>query len=591
MEKEKIVFSVGGEFIAREDCCLIQKTPIYDKNTHEVIGENEEIQANFYPELVDQTEYIGYNARTVYRFRFWQNGKSSEPIEYRTKDILGQFPTQNAGAEYIIEPNRGATNAVRRCMQLQCSKAPKRIVYEKIGFSEVRGERVFLNKGCSITANGFTDEYTVAPPDSMQGYKFTSERHPERFNTLLELFPTIAPESFVFASWAYMFLTPLNALLREGIGEPCFILYVNGITGSYKSTLTKILMNAYGEFHYDTPAPANFRDTANSVLMKLATADSMLFLLDDKIPNLSKYEAARVEQIEQGVLRAVGDKAARGRLDSEMRERKTPRPVCNVMITAEEAYSNVGESGIARSIAVTLTPPTKERLANIYAMQDRAEHLNECMGDYIQFVLQHWEELQEELKPLFREYVLEANNNGHARIATAVAHLQIGIYTMCKWLESVEVITHEHTTKMLVKSWDIFTALAEEQSQRITEETPVKLFLNAVKTMIQHGSISVHEVDNGITLGNAIAFKDSNYYYFNPEQIFVKVKEFYAAQGLNYPVSLKTLDSHLLNDKLEEPEINKSTGRVNPHKSKRINGKQARYMWIYAKALEEKEEV
>ena len=88
-----------------------------------------------------------------------------------------------------------------------------------------------------------------------------------------------------------------------------------------------------------------------------------------------------MERMEQSVARAIGDRAGRARMNANGSLKSVYRPVCNLIITAEEAYSNVGESAIARSISCELRPGDV-KLPELTAVQQRASELNECMRDF-----------------------------------------------------------------------------------------------------------------------------------------------------------------------------------------------------------------
>jgi len=104
----------------------------------------------------------------------------------------------------------------------------------------------------------------------------------------------------------------------------------------------------------------------------------------------------------------------------------------------------VGESAIARSISCELRPGDV-KLPELTAVQQRASELNECMSEYIQYVIANWDTISEKLKPLFLELRDKAQIGGHGRLAVAVAHLQIGLTVMCDWLESVNVLLNRVT--------------------------------------------------------------------------------------------------------------------------------------------------
>lgn len=352
----------------------------------------------------------------------------------------------------------------------------------------------------------------------------------------------IAPAPLVYAGLGLSFLTPLNALLRDCGIEPCFILYFTGKTGSRKTTLAKLLLNFFGSFNNGTPPTASFRDTSNAVEKKFALTDSTLVLLDDRIPSTTAKIKAQMEAMEQAVARQIGDRSGRARMNADGSLKATYRPKCNLIITAEESFSNVGESAIARSLSVELKPGDID-LAALTAVQQKAEHLNQCMSDFIRYVIVNWDSLGEELKPLFMKLRDKAQVGGHGRLAECVAHLQIGIIVMCKWLFSESIISKAESDSMKQAAWIVFMELAEQQNRRIVEEKPVKLFLDAVKEMRDRSTIRIINLDapNEFSSSNVVGFQDEEFFYFFPDAIYREVKIFYSSQDKNFPLGKNAL--------------------------------------------------
>lgn len=502
------------------------------------------------------------------------------------KDVLSQTPNIKFGAACRIFLGRGAKSRYSEAMQIQCENAPLTMLYQHTGYTTIEDERVFLNGGHSVTKDGLTDKYNVMLSGQMENYVFTDKKDSERYKTLLSLLPSVAPTSLVYAGLGLSFLTPLNALLRDCGIEPCFILYFTGKTGARKTTMAKLFLNFFGAFNNGTAPTASFRDTINAVEKKFALADSTLVLLDDRIPSTTPKIKAQMEAMEQAVARQIGDRSGRARMNADGTLKATYRPKCNLIITAEESFSNVGESAIARSISVDLKPGDIN-LSALTKVQQNADHLNQCMSDYIQFVIRNWDSITEQAKPLFLEYRDKAQNGGHGRLAECVAHLQIGIYFMCEWLLGENIVDEAQAERLRTAAWNVFIELADKQNRRIVEEKPVKLFLDAVREMRDRGTIRIVDIDctNDYNSSSVVGYRDKDFYYFYPDSIYTEVKKFYSAQDRNYPLGKAALFQQLAIDGLIETDKDQTT------KAKRIkNGKRPRFLWLKADALDEEKE-
>jgi len=296
-EGKKHYLDIGEQYYSGADGTLYFVEPILKDG--EIIGQSEKAIANHSPILkeqritdngIEQIEELVFNVR--------RNYQNSGNIAVSLKEILSQTPTLKFGAACRIFLGKGYKSRYSEAMQIQCENAPVSTLYQRTGYTTIDGKRVFLNGDYSITAEGLTDKYNVAFSGQLSNYRFTADRHENRFETLLKLLPSTAPQSLVYAGLGLSFLTPLNALLREVGIEPCFILYFTGKTGTRKTTMAKLLLNFFGSFDNGTAPPAGFRDTANAVEKKFALTDSTLVLLDDRIPSTTPKVKAQMEAME-----------------------------------------------------------------------------------------------------------------------------------------------------------------------------------------------------------------------------------------------------------------------------------------------------
>lgn len=583
-EDSKHYLEIGEHYFIGADGSLYYVEPIIKDG--EITGQTETAIANHAPILKEQRlTDNGIEQIEELIFTVRRNYQMSGDIAVTLKEILSQTPTLKFGAACRIYLGKGYKSRYSEAMQIQCENAPRSILYQRTGYAIIDGQRVFLNGDNSVTAEGLTDKYNVAFSGQLSNYRFTAERHESRFDTLLKLLPSTAPQKLIYAGLGLSFLTPLNALLRDDGIEPCFILYFTGKTGTRKTTMAKLFLNFFGSFDNGTAPPAGFRDTPNAVEKKFALTDSTLVLLDDRIPSTTPKVKAQMETMEQSVARQIGDRSGRARMNADGSLKPTYRPNCNLIITAEESFSNVGESAIARSVSVELKPGDIE-LTALTEIQQRAVELNECMGDYIQFVLQNWETLQAKLKPLFLELRNKAQNGGHGRLAECVAHLQIGVCTMCDWLIAVGVLREAQAAELKSRSWSVFVELAKEQNRRISEEKPVKLFLDAIKEMLDRRTIIFKAVDdsNNYLSDKMMGFTDGEFYYCYPDSIYTEVRKFYGSQDKSFPLGKGAIFQQLATENLIETDRGQST------KAKRIEGKRSRFLWLKAAALENEEE-
>lgn len=587
MEEMSKSLLIGDNYESKADGTLVYKEPLKSKDTGEVVGIEEVPLANHTPILqkqrivdngIESVETLVFNVRRA--GRMWGD------VSVTLKEILSQTPNIKFGAACRLFVGRGIKARYSEAMQIQCENAPLETLYTHTGYTMINGERVFLNGGYSVTANGLTDKYTVQLEGKLGRYGFTNERHNTRYTTLLTDLPKVAPRSLILTGLAYSFLTPLNAMLRDAGCEPRFILYFVGKTGTRKSTMANLFLSFFGKFREIETAPTSFKDTPNSIELALALLDSTLTLLDDRTPPTNKSENDQQNRIEQSVARGIGDRAGRARLNADSTLKTVYRPAGNLIITAEEAFNNVGESAVARSVCCELKPDDVN-LSALTEVQRKAGELNECMSEYIQFVLANWDSISEECLEQFYSLRDKAQTGGHGRLAVAVAHLQIGINVMCRWLEFQKVISAEQSEEIKSQSWETFMELATAQNRRIYEEKPVKLFLDAIREMRDRGTIRISDMDNAgqWNSSSVIGYRDKAFYYLYPDAIYSEVRRFYMEQDKNFPLGKTALFRQLAIDGLIETDKGQNT------KVKRIkDGKRPRFLWLNVTALDDERE-
>ena len=179
MNEEKLYMSISPEYYVSADGSLVNVSPILKDG--EVVGQTETAIANHTPILkelrtvdngVEITEQLVFNVRRDY--------KMEPDIAVTLKDILGQTPNLKFGAANRIFPKvRGAKSLYTDAIQIQCANAPRFTIYQHTGYTIIDGERVFLNGGYSVTAEGLTDKHTVEMPDTLSIYRFTNKKHDE----------------------------------------------------------------------------------------------------------------------------------------------------------------------------------------------------------------------------------------------------------------------------------------------------------------------------------------------------------------------------------------------------------------------------
>ena len=578
---------IGGRYVVNKDGTAFYREPLKDSS-----GFIDTPFMNFSP-ILQKLKRIddGFIQTDKITFRALRRGILESPIDIEKKDMIGNQPHAKFGAGCRVY--LGSKN-IARCgemMGMQCEDADIETVYTHSGWKIIDGERVFLNGTNSITANGLTNRYIVELDSDLEKcYGFFPCDDSDRYSTLLKLLPSAAPGELVIPSLAYCFMTPLNGMLRDKGAEPSFSFYLVGKTGTFKSSWSKILLGFFGRINYGDPAPINFENTKNAIGRKLALGADMVLLLDDRRPTNNAADKLKYESAEKYISSAIGDRAARGRLNADCTAKSSYTARCNLIVTAEEAFQNIGESSIARSVSVELKPGMID-FDKMAELQNKTRHLNAIMAEYIQWLIENYDSISDRLGKKSIEYRKLFTDAGHPRIATAFSNLMLGYSMLIAFLQHKDLITKNQAAEMKKSAEQIFLMLCQRQSDRVKSDKPTLLFINLLRQMLEIRQVDIIDLKeqtiDGVAVNpqtpseRTIGYRDDHYIYLIPDVSYTAVYNFYGRSGNTFPSSKAALWRQFK----DEGKLMTDNERVDYRKT--IKGKTGRYIAIRKDVLTE----
>lgn len=537
------------------------------------------------------TEEIEFSARRKYR--------NESPVCVDKKTMIGSQPQVMFSPACRIYLGKGNTAHYSEFMQIQCEDAEIETVYSHTGWILTdEGERVYLNGGYSIDKDGLSSEYSVELDPDFQCFQFypVTDDSSQCLRTVVDGLSHAVPDWVSIPLLAYTFMTPLNEMLRHKGKEPCFSLYLIGKTGSYKSSLSKLLLCFFGRLNYADTAPVTFLDTQNAIGRKLAVGADLPLLLDDRRPTNNSGDKQRYEGIEKFVSSAIGDRATRGRLNADSSAKVSYVAKSNLIVTAEEAFVNIGSSSIARSVSVELQPDTVNFNA-LQNLQDNPEHFNKVMQLYIQWVINHYDGILSASDNLLKEYREVFSEAGHARLATAFSQLMFGYAMYLLFLKDNQQITEDAFPVMMTRAKTVFMDMCEKQSKKVDSEKPTVLFIDLLREMLETKRVFLSDLrkyqdtdgescNAPITGKSCIGYRDDTCIYLIPQVAYTQVFTFYSESGYTFPASKTSLWKMLMDEGKIIPEVCKN-GSVRIDKRKKINGTVSRYIWVPSSLIDD----
>ena len=567
-------------------------------------GENiiTEVIANHTP-FVDCIKRIddGFSIEEKIQLHALRNGKHEKPVYADKKSMRGNTPDVMFSPGCYIYPGRNHVSRYSLFIFQQCDKENKvETIHTHTGWKRTDdGKLIYLNGKNGIDENGLNPNWAAELPEGLTNFEFypvECSEH-EALQTVVEGMKQAMPDWVHVPLLAYVFLTPLNFMLREKGKEPCFSFYIIGKTGTYKSSTSKVLLNFFGKFNYATTAPITFTDTVNTMEKKLSLGADIPLLADDRRPTNNYIDKITYESKEKALSAYIGDRVGRGRLNADGSSRKTFIPRSNLIVTAEEAYVNIGSSSIARSLSVELQKDTIN-FPQLEYLQEHPDHFNKVMQMYIQFIIRNYVKIDNASDNLLKAYREVAHNKGHARLATNFSQLMFGYRIFLSMLVAYEYITEDEMKQHLIEAEKIFLTMCDQQDKRIYEDTPTVMFISLLKEMIAIGRVYIKDLRKtyserdllAISRAQCIGYRDEEFVYLHPQEVYNEVYKYYGESGNIFHASRTSLWKMLLDEGKLVPQLNKQNEIVRVDKRKLIDGKSGRYIHLFARVLDNDDE-
>lgn len=504
-------------------------------------------------------------------------GQKREIVQLTRQDLTERKLELALPPYFRIAIRAKAAQQVVHCVKAQLEKnIPEQMIYQHTGWKIIDGVPCFLHAGGAIGKENIRVELS----GRLSRYVISDEQSQTKWDGALQSLE-VAPHRVTFPLMGMVALSPLNEFLRIKGCEPSFLMFLLGKTGTRKSTLAALFLSYFGRFD-NKSLPSSSKDTTNSVEMKGFILKDVLTTLDDIYPTTNRKDTERMATLVQEVARRYGDRTGRDRMNSDMSLRPTYIVRGNMLITGEDSPC-VGQSGEARFIRLELTEKDVN-LPLLTELQRDVSPFSQVMRKYIEWLIPQYDNLPDALYNRFLSLRSELGDEGHGRIGEAIAFLQLAFELWTLFLHEKDAIDEGKRLEMTAECWDILKRIAILQNRVIVSEKPSALFLSALSELISTKAVRVHDLSKEGTppIVECIVFRDSNYYYLAPGAIYSAISKFYREQERNFPVTQRRLYDHLATEGL----IFCDTTKVDKTRQKKINGKNARYLWLYRDVLD-----
>lgn len=455
--------------------------------------------------------------------------------KWKRMAILKPVPFAEKNLRYIVD-------SISKNL-MKCSE-----VYTHTGFTRINGKLVYLYHGGVI--GDVKDVNVDLSRDGLEQYHFTEKEFD--LQTALKTSYSIldvADVKITIPLLATIYLAPLVTILREVGIFADYILWVEGKTGSRKSSLIAMSLSHFGTFTRNT-FNCSFRDTTNSLEKKSFILKDIVVCIDDLNPEVTG--TGKMGMAEK-LFAMYGDRTFRGRLSSNGQTLKVSYTARGLAIVTAECFPDVAQSRLARAIIVDIKPDSID-LNKLRYLQENTELLSFAMKKFILWIIKDEESIIPEVKEMYKNLEIQTQTNkNHGRTNEAVNVMNIGFYLFLKFLHENKIISDDELKEKMDLCSNTLNELARRQNVEMQSESPVNMFKEAIEQLCETEKVQILNANEPINLlqnRTLIGYVDNEkeLYYFLPNVLYKEVVKFYNEQGIKFPISKPALLKYLENE-------------------------------------------
>ena len=387
-------------------------------------------------------------------------GEPLPPIRVAASRFTGMaWVPEHWGLAAIVSAGLSTRDQLREAIQRLSPNPHRRQVFVHTGWRQIDEKWLYMTAGGAVGCDGF--EVDLGHDLARYSLPRTPDDPGSAMRLSLRLLD-IAPLTVTAPLWSAMFRAPLASACPLDIS-----IWVEGVTGSLKSTLAALFLSHSGVFER-TSLPGAWSSTANQLERRAFILKDSVFVVDDYAP--SALDARELEAKAARLLRSQGNLSGRGRLRADLTERPAFPPRGLIVGTGEQHPP--GQSLLARMFLVEMERSTVN-LSVLSKAQNSAARLSHAMAGYLLWLAPQMPGLPTLLRQTFDGARSRATAAGeHLRVPEALAHLWMGLHCALSYAEEVGACTHKEAEEHRARCWDALLTVGGKQAQAVEAERP-----------------------------------------------------------------------------------------------------------------------
>jgi hypothetical protein len=453
------------------------------------------------------------------------------------------WPTETWGNRAVIYAGHGTRDYLRDAIQ-RMSDAPERHIFAHTGWRKIGGAWVYLYAGGAVGRDEVEVDLGADLADYTLPAPVTGDELREAVRASLRLWD-VAPREITVPLWAAVWTAAVAHFLR-----PNFTLWLEGRTGSMKSTLAALFLSHFGSAWSCERLPSDWSSTANQLEKRAFTVKDAMLVIDEYVPR--GHDAKEQEIKAARVIRAQGNLSTRDRLRSDLTERQGYRPRGLIVGTGE--LHPRGESLLARMLVLPMEPKTANEVALTASQTEAARgQMAQVLVGFVQWIGPQWETLN-----LRDEYVQARaafmEQGIHRRVPGSVAHLWVGLTLGLQFAQAIGAIDGAEHSARIEAAEQALAAVGSRQARMVESERPTLRYLSVLMTLLAQRQAFLAPVTGGghDAKGQLVGWEDQDKgrLYLHPVAAHKAVVEFGRQSNEPFTMSRDRLEGDLAKEGL-----------------------------------------
>lgn len=564
-QEENVIVAVNGAEIVRNE-----------KTTEVIESQNQQMVANFIINPVEHIVYIDRNGkRLIEKEKFlceiiFLNNKKErfEILLHDIKDIVSIVKRRFHSAIIDYEVKK-VDKIIETNFQKETESCSCTICYVDAGWQKINNKWLYLSDDITIRAA------RVETGLCLKRYNYTKKQTGEVFLKACELYDDKISLSVMLA---FSLMGVLYKPFTEAGYTPHFALFLNGKTGSMKTTIGKILYTQLCEEEYrDFPRRID-SDSAVSLERGIVVKGcDTITMIDDYSPAKTEQKKREMNEKVEMIIRMVGDGSSRSRSNVSLQDVRGEGVKGMVAITGE-----LRGKGVSSNLRCFYCKMERE-YANtdvVTWFQENPYAYSTFIAEYTKYLSEYWEIVERMIKRLFPTMRKDIGKVlSERRLVDSTVMLYIATYNIRDFLTnwcgiSANVIDNvvDEMQAGIVKSAIISQQLSIEELPSVTFIRAIDdlIRINSIVLKIYGGKDEISYEDDG--------FEDNENYYLNPEIVHKKVISFINSTNRYFPFDLKETMEMLADDKIIQTAPNGTGKRTFCQRILFSNGKKYRFL-------------